>query len=128
LDGDYVQIFPVLAVMQSEEYIHGRDEHVKKMRHQHATKGLTVKKLVASDDPEPANLIDVGEGEIRILPTNKFPIHAEISVRGSHVFLFSYKTTPMAAIMISHEVADAVRVLFELAWNGAQSYPSKQGH
>lgn len=125
MNGDYVQIFPITEMLRSEEYAHGRESHLKKLRTHHEAAGTNVRKLVVVQDVN-EKLPDIGYGEARILPASEFPIHAEITVRGGHVFLASHKTSVMAAVLISQEIADAVTALFNLAWKGAQSYPSQK--
>ena len=67
----------------------------------------------------------MGEGQWRMLPPEKFPIHASIVVRKDYVFLFSYRSAILSVVIRSQEIADAFRALFNLAWDGAQGYPSK---
>jgi HTH-type transcriptional regulator, sugar sensing transcriptional regulator len=128
LGGDYVQIFPLLDAEIAEEYVHGKEVHRKQLRHHHVSEGTDVRKLIVMDEINEEKLPDITDGEARFLSSSDFPIHAEITVRGGHVFLVSYKSSVMAAVIISQEIADAVRALFELAWKGASSAVSKKSH
>ncbi len=121
LDGDYVQIFSITDIFKSEEYVHGRDDHMRKLRHQHSSVGDKVRNLVVADDPSKPLSVQI-DGETRVLSAAEFPIHGEITVRGGHVFLGSHKSSIMMAVLVSQEVADVVTALFDLAWKGAESY------
>lgn len=125
LPGDFIQIYPRDDVRATEEYVHGQDLHMQRIRHQGAKLGVKARKLIVVDDPGSLEGQDIGIGEARVVPGSEFPLHAEITVRGNHVFLFSYKSAVLACVVISHEIAEVVRALFELAWRGAQAYPKK---
>lgn len=65
--------------------------------------------------------------EIRILPYEEFPVHGEISIKEDRVILFSYKSALVAMVITSQVLADTLRVMFELAWRGAEKYPKRKG-
>jgi hypothetical protein len=123
--GDFVQIFPIDDVLSSEEFIHGREKHMARMRHQESKEGVHARKLILVADTNPELLPQFGFGEARLISKKDFPVHGEITVRGNHVFLFSYKSAVLGCVIVSHEIAMAIRALFDLAWKGAQEYPSK---
>lgn len=125
LPGDFIQIYPRDDVRATEEYVHGQDLHMQRIRHQGAKLGVKARKLIVVDDPGSLEGQDIGIGEARVVPSSEFPLHAEITVRGNHVFLFSYTSAVLACVVVSHEIAEVVRALFELAWRGAQTYPKK---
>ena len=88
-------------------------------------RGTKYRVLAISKNQDPTCLPDMGEGAWKILPPEKFPIHGSIVVRKDYVFLVSYKSGILSVVLRSQEIADAIRALFELAWDGAQGYPSK---
>ncbi len=120
LKGDYVHIYPITDVFKSEEYVHGRDDHLKKLRHQRATEGVNARALVVVDDVNAELPIDVS-ADSRKISASEFPIHGEITVRGSHVFFASHKSSIMAAVLINQEIADAMMALFNLAWKATEN-------
>ncbi|MBI5794291.1 hypothetical protein HZA87_04415 [Candidatus Uhrbacteria bacterium] len=126
LPGDFIQIYPREDVLATEEFVHGRLEHMQRLRHQEGKAGVSARKLILVDDPSKLENENMGVGQVRMLPRSEFPIHGEVTVRGNHVFLFSYKSAVLACVIISHEIAEVVRAMFELAWRGAQEYPVKQ--
>jgi len=117
LAGDFVTIVPIDDVAKTEAIIHGRDEHL----HRVIENGVQGKALIVSADANPAHLPDLGHVESRIVDAKVFPIHAEITVRGNHVFFFSYKSSHLSLVIVSQEIADAVKALFDLAWVGSKN-------
>jgi len=117
LTGEYLQIVPLDDVATVKEIMDTREEHLGKLAATEAKhRALLVSKHDASDLPLAKH------GEVRILPADKFPIHAEITVRGNHLFLYSYRSAVVAFIVVSKEIAETVRTLFDLAWKGAEEY------
>ena len=112
LKGDFVQIVPLDDVHRSEEMLHGRDEHIDILSKQ----GVKGRILVTMDDPDPSHLPNAPTFEMRLISSEEFPIHGEISVRGNHVFLFSHRSARISVVIVSQEIADVVRALFDMAW------------
>jgi len=122
-EGEALQILQMDDALASEELSHERQAHVSNIK-----LNQTKHRIIAvTKDP---NIIthehDLGVGEWRMVPADEFPLHGEITVRGNHVFLFSYRSAILSVVISSKEIADAVRALFELAWKGAAGYPSKK--
>ena len=118
LDGDFIQIVPVDQVHAMEEILHDRDEHIKRM----VKRGVKGRVLAIMDKPDRSQLPEAPGVEMRIISAAKFPIHGELSVRGDHIYLFSHKSSVISAILISKEIADVVRALFEMAWVGSEQF------
>ena len=58
--------------------------------------------------------------ESRFLPKNKFPFSGDISIYGDEVVISAIKSAkPFGIIIESREIADSLRAVFELAWQGA---------
>jgi len=122
LDGEFLQIVPIEDVNAMKELVEGRGEHLQRIRSQNASH----RALLVMDKPNLDEVPAVPNAEVRVLPAEKFPIHAEITVRGNHVFLYSFKSAILSVIIISKEIADTVRALFNLAWEGTGGYPSRK--
>lgn len=121
LDGEFVQIVSFDDSLSSLELEEGRKSHITNLKNEKAPHRI----LAVMDNPNPESVPEIGVGEWRIVPSKEFPIHGDITVRGNHVFLFSYKTSVLAVIIVSKEIAESMRALFDLAWKGAEGYPRK---
>lgn len=121
MEGEFVQIVPYDDVLLAQEILQDLERHAREL---HAAK-TPHRVLAVMEHPDRSKIPHVGDGEVRIVSTKDFPMHGEITVRGNHVFLFSYKSAMLAVVIISKEIADAVRGLFNLAWKGAEEYSSK---
>lgn len=122
LDGEFIQIVAFDDSMSSKELNEGRQTHLKNLKNELCTHRI----IAVMDDPNPDVVPEIGIGEWRIVPSKDFPIHGDVTVRGNHVFLFSYRTSILAVIIISKEIAESMRALFNLAWKGAEGFPSKK--
>lgn len=122
LKGEFVQIVPIDEVEEVQELMRERPHHLRQLTDKQATHRI----LMVTDKTDFSGLPNLPGGEVRLVPKSKFPIHGEITVRSNHVMLYSYKSSILSVIVISKEIADAVRALFDLAWEGAISYPSKK--
>jgi predicted transcriptional regulator len=122
LNGDFIEIAPLDDVHQTTELMgEEREEHHAVLRQ----RGAKYRVLAITKNQDPTCLPDMGEGAWRMLPPEKFPIHGSIVVRKDYIFLFSYTSGLLSVMIRSKEIADAIRALFDLAWEGAQGYPSK---
>ncbi|TAK03874.1 hypothetical protein EPO34_01810 [Patescibacteria group bacterium] len=119
LKGEYVQIVPLDDVEANPTIMKTRPEHVAEVEAQ----GAFHRALLVTSPGAAERLPRVKNGEVRYLPPEKFPLHAEITVRGSHVFLVNFKSAPLSIVIVSKEIADAIRIMFDLAWAGASEYP-----
>lgn len=122
LKGEFIQIVPLDEVERVHELIDGRGDHLKELK----DKGATYRVLAVMENPDMNKIPDVPGGEVRVVSSEKFPIHGEIVVRGNHVIMYSYKSALLALVITSKEVADTIRALFELAWQGTENAPSKK--
>lgn len=122
LEGEYLQIVALEDVEAVPEIVEGREQHLKTLSQKNASfRALLVGK------PETVERLPMKPGgTVRVLSPDEFPIHADITVRGNHVFMYSYRSAVLAVIIVSKEIADSVRVLFNLAWKGAEGHPEKQ--
>lgn len=121
LEGEFVQILNVDDALAAKELETGRTKHVSALKFQKTPYRLLA---VVEKEINEKEIPEFGVGEIRFIPLSRFPMHGEITVRGNHVYVFSYRTTILGIIIVSKEVADSVRALFDLAWAGAEKFPS----
>jgi sugar-specific transcriptional regulator TrmB len=113
LEGEFVQIVPIDEVDKIHEIVEGRGKHLAELSRRNAAARM----LFVTDATDVSSLPPIPSGEIRLVPKTAFPIHGEITVRGNHVFLYSYKSAVLSVVIISKEIADTIRALFDLAWN-----------
>jgi sugar-specific transcriptional regulator TrmB len=121
LNGEFVQILSIDDALATRELMEESPKHVSALRQASTSYRI----LAVLDKKEPKDIPEMGTGEIRMVPFLEFPMHGEITVRGNHVFLFSYRSAVLAVVIVSKEVADAARALFELAWKGAKDFQSR---
>ncbi|PJA47046.1 hypothetical protein CO172_03140 [Candidatus Uhrbacteria bacterium CG_4_9_14_3_um_filter_36_7] len=122
LEGDIIQIVPVEEVERIHELISERENHLDKLKKQ----GTVCRALAVMKEMNFDRFPDLPKSEIRAIPQDKFPIHGEISVRGNTVFMYSYKSTLLGLVITCKELADTLRALFQLAWDGSEQYPLKK--
>jgi sugar-specific transcriptional regulator TrmB len=121
LDGEFLQILPVDDAMSATDIKEGQKEHMSRL-----DKIKTPHRVLAvSDNVKETHSGRAGVGEHRYISSKDFPMHGEITIRGNHVFLFSYKSTVLSIVIVSQEISEAMRALFNLAWKGAEGAPQK---
>lgn len=121
LKGEFVQVVPADDVEPIPEVVKDQPRHYAKL----AQSDAAYRALLVMKDPDFSKVPVLPGGETRLLSAEKFPIHAEVTVRENHVFLYSYKSSVLAVVIVSKEIADVVRTMFDLAWAGAASAPSR---
>lgn len=122
LEGEFVQIVPLDDAYASPELSEDRPRHISALLAEKTPHRV----IVLTDKYKPEDIPTLGVGEMRFLSSSEFPIHGEITIRGNHVFLFSFRSAILSVVIVSKEIADAARVLFELAWRGTAQYPLKK--
>lgn len=60
--------------------------------------------------------------EARYVPQNKFPFSSDISIYGDRVSMIFLKEKIGGVMIENGELADMMRAIFELAWEGAEKY------
>lgn len=123
MEGEWLEILPLDDVSATKELMTPeRDAHLKTLRE----KRTPHKVLVTMETYDESKIVEAGVGEWRFLPAKEFPIHGSIVIRKNYVFLFSYRSALLSVVIVSQEISDALRALFNLAWRGAEGYPSKK--
>jgi sugar-specific transcriptional regulator TrmB len=123
MPGEFVEIVSMDDVEGIQDLIrHKQEEHREELR----KRGASYRLLAVMKNPDPAKVPKLPGGEVRVVPAEKFPMHGDIVVRGNTVFLYSFKHTLLGIIVTSQEIADTVRAMFNLAWEGAEKYPGEK--
>lgn len=120
MQGEFIQIVCVDEVQSIDGLMQEHPKHAKTLNEKKASHRI----IAVLDKKTHLDIPHIGVGEIRCVPASEFPLHGEITVRGNHVYLFSYRSSILSIVVVSKEMADAVRALFNLAWKGAASYES----
>ena len=122
LQGEFIQILPVDEVERIQELIESRTDHIQSLNKQK----VPYRVLAVTKDANLERLPEIPGGEVRAISAERFPIHGEIVVRDNHVIMYSYKSTLLSLVMTSKEIADTIRALFDLAWEGTANAPSRK--
>jgi len=123
LDGEILQILSSESETVAEELESGREEHIRTI----AGNAVPYRALVVMDGTDFNRFPKWPNLEVRAVPRSLFPnMHAEITVRGNTVCMYSYKSAILAIVMTSQEIADGIRTLFELAWKAGEGFPSRK--
>ncbi|TAL50291.1 hypothetical protein EPN81_03165 [Patescibacteria group bacterium] len=117
LSGEAIQIVPVDDVLAMEEGLHGRNVHLERL----AKRGIKGRVLGVMKQLDRSKLPSIENVEVRLITHDSFPIHGEVGVRGNHVFLYSHKSSVLSLVIVSQEIADVIRALFDMAWAGVAS-------
>jgi len=120
MEGEFLEIVNVDDAREITDVKQGHAQHARVL----SDKKTPHRIIAVVDKKTHADIPHLGVGEIRCVPASEFPLHGEITVRGNHIYLFSYKSTILSVVIVSKEMADAFRVLFNLAWKGAEGYES----
>lgn len=99
----------IMSLFSEEEV----NEYVK--RQQEA--GMTIKSIYTSETG-PSTEFKL-TGERKFLPKEKFPIAGDILIYEDRVSLTTLRGRIMSVIIESKEIADTMRLVFDLAWLGA---------
>lgn len=95
------------------------DEHVADLREKLAKKKVVVRILYTSKTRQ-LNLPPSLNWQVKKIPHDLLPLHGELTLYGNKVAAFSYRGKIFGTIIESKEVAQTIRVLFELAWSSNQ--------
>jgi hypothetical protein len=78
--------------------------------------------LILGSQEECERLLDefAVEYNYRCLGSDKLNVHGELSVRGDSIFMLSMKSDLYGVVIQSQPMADTLKSLFNLAWEGAK--------
>lgn len=118
--GECVQIVPIDGSESVTEILDRRVDHFDDLR----AENVPFRSLMVMANPDPDRVPRLPNAQMRVIDAAEFPVRAEITVRGSTVLLFSYKSNLLSVIVKSEEFAETLRALFNLAWRGTEGIPT----
>jgi sugar-specific transcriptional regulator TrmB len=97
----------------------GPDDHRQKLLEK--TKNISVRVIYTS---EQGAILKAKEGkcERRHIPIEKFPFTTDITVYGKKIAIGTNRGKLMGVIIESQEMSEALRAMFDLAWEGTAKY------
>lgn len=112
----------ILYDIYSLEYVHqirsllSQTENAEFLR-QRQERNITIRSIYSSDlvTSETFQL----KGERRSVPKSKFPFSADVLIYADKIALTTLRGQIVSVIIESKEIADTLRLIFELAWLGA---------
>ncbi len=115
-EGEIIQIVPLDQSETIADILKKRPDHFEKLR----AENIPVRGLMVMDVPDATKIPDVPNAQMRVVSGREFPVHAEITVRGDTVLLFSYKSNLLSVVITNAEFAESIRALFNMAWHGKE--------
>ena len=114
---DYLTMYNINLVLQ--DFPSHPNDHRKKLR----DRKIKGKSIVVYDPQLPIPHLPSTGMERRYLPNYKFPFFDEVTIYKNKVVMVS-RTDKIVAVMIENKsIVDGFKILFELAWKGADSFP-----
>jgi sugar-specific transcriptional regulator TrmB len=121
-EGEFVQIVNIDEIEQLKAFFQYRAKHLASLG-QH---GASYRLLAVMNEPDFSLVPQLPGGEVRLIPADKFPLKGDISVRGNNVFMYSFQEKMIGIIITSADLANTIRQLFNLAWEGSSGYMSEK--
>lgn len=115
-EGDFVQILPVDDANTVAKLVEERPEHLRALTEQQ----IHSRTLYVTADTDTIRTASWPHSQFRMVSALKFPIHAEMSVRGNHIFLFTFLPNVLTVIITNKILSDTMRALFEIAWESQE--------
>lgn len=98
-------------------------QHEKEHRDRRIEKGVRSRVLYTNESGPIENASDKKLlREARYVPTDKFNFTSDISIYGNRISMVFLKEKLGGVIIESQELADMMRAIFELSWEGAERY------
>lgn len=111
-NGEFVQILPIDDANAVAELVEKRPDHLQVLTEQH----IPSRALYVTANPDAIRSGSYPHAQVRTVSTSKFPVHAEMSIRGNHIFLFTFLPNVLTVIIANKTLSDTMRALFEMAW------------
>lgn len=122
MDGEFVQIVNLDEVDKLKSFFQYRSKHLDEL-----SKKVTPHRLLAvMDEPDFSKIPVIHGGEVRMIPSEKFPLKGDISVRGNTIFMYSFQEKMIGIVITSVDLANTIRQLFNVAWEGSGGYMSER--
>ncbi|HCU31756.1 TPA: hypothetical protein DIC21_03395 [Candidatus Uhrbacteria bacterium] len=120
--GEFIQIVNLDEVEKIQTFFQYQNKHFKSLRQ----RGVSYRLLAVVDEPDFSKIPIIPGGEVRLIPADKFPLKGDISVRGNSVFIYSFQEQMMGIVITSADIANTIRQLFNVAWEGSGGYMSEK--
>lgn len=121
-EGEFVQIVNMDEVEQLLLFFQYRARHLDSLR----ARKVSYRVLAVMDEPDFSKVPNLPGGEIRLIPADKFPLKGDISVRGNTIFMYSFQKKMIGIVITSADLANTIRQLFNVAWEGSSGYMSER--
>ena len=116
LQGEFVQIVPFDQVKKHQTIQQTKQEHHERIE----KNAVPHRALIFVKESDTGKIKRLPGGEVRFVSDQLFPIQSEITIREDHVLIVSYTEKLLSVVIVSQEIADSLRALFELGWKGAE--------
>jgi len=121
-EGEFVQIVNIDEVEQLRNFFQYQNKHLASLRKH----GVLYRVLAVMKEPDFSKVPNLPGGEVRLIPSEKFPLKGDISVRGNTVFMYSFQEKMIGIVITSADLANTIRQLFNIAWEGSGGYMSEK--
>lgn len=115
-EGEFVQILPLDDAEANADLMRRRPDHLDRLTEDH----VPCRTLLVMETPDPNRPPSYPYSQVRIVAASEFPIHAEITVRGNSIMLFSYRPDILTVVITSKAFGDTIRALFDMAWRSRE--------
>jgi len=122
MEGEFVQITNIDEVDKMKSFFQYRSRHLEELRKKVSPNRL----LAVMNEPDFSKIPIIPGAEVRLLPFEKFPMSGDISVRGNTIFMYSFQEKMIGIIITSADLANTIRQLFNVAWEGSGGYMSER--
>lgn len=93
------------------------DQEAEQLRTSLQKGKVSIRVLYTTEKEQGLKPVERKGWERKRISSKQFPLHGEITIFGDKVAAFSYKGKIFATLIDSREIAQTMRVLFNLAWN-----------
>jgi sugar-specific transcriptional regulator TrmB len=121
-EGDFIEMVSIDDVENLKVFYQYHAKHVDAL----SQRKIPHRLLAIMKEPDFSRISNIPGGEVRIIPAEKFPLHGDISVRGNTVFMYSFKDQMIGVVITSADIANTIRQLFNIAWEGSGGYMSEK--
>lgn len=122
MDGEFVQIVNLDEVDKLKSFFQYRSKHLYEL----GRKVIPHRLLAVMGEPDFSKIPKIPGGEVRMIPSEKFPLKGDISVRGNTIFMYSFQERMVGIVITSADLANTIRQLFNVAWEGSAGYMSEK--
>ncbi|HBP00362.1 TPA: hypothetical protein DD617_04230 [Candidatus Uhrbacteria bacterium] len=122
MEGEFVEMVSIDDIENIRELIHHRERHLEELQ----KRNVSYRLIAVMKNPDFSKVPKITGGEVRLVPAEKFPIHGDFIVRNNTVFLYSFTSAMLGVVLTSKEIADTLRQMFNLAWEGSANYPTEK--